>query len=65
MKDEEMTAAEVRRIRADLGLTQKEFAARVRVQVLQVKRWEAGRARPHARKRARIRALAKSTVVVG
>lgn len=37
-----MTAAEVRRIRERLGLTQAELAARIGVHTMTVSRWERG-----------------------
>lgn len=41
-----MTAVEIKRLRARLQLTQKEFAMRIGVSIRAVKRWEAGESAP-------------------
>jgi len=53
-----MKAAEIQKLRKDLGLSQKALAARIHVGVITVKRWECEEQRPspHA-----IRQLARLT----
>ena len=41
-----MNSNEIKELRKSLGLTQKELAARVRVDAITVSRWELGKQRP-------------------
>ena len=41
-----MTAKQIQALRKKLGLTQKEFALRLKVETMTVSRWERGASRP-------------------
>jgi len=43
-----MKGKEIQKLRAKLGLTQKEFAMRLKVDAITVSRWERGEQRPSA-----------------
>ncbi|KKL65975.1 hypothetical protein LCGC14_2149640 [marine sediment metagenome] len=53
-----MTPKEIRDLRKQLGLTQKEFAGRLGLDAISISRWERGTQRPkavHLRKMERLR----------
>ena len=54
-----MKAEEIQKLRATLGLTQKELAARVHVDAITVSRWERGEQRPGPLAIKRLTRLAK------
>lgn len=55
-----ITAKEIKKLRNNLKLTQKELAARVRVDVITVSRWERGEQHPSALAERQLNRLTKS-----
>ncbi len=53
-----MESKEIRNLRKRLGLTQKELAARVRVDAITVSRWESGEQRPSKLAQRQLKRLA-------
>lgn len=53
-----MDSKEIRNLRKRLGLTQKELAARVRVDAITVSRWERGEQRPSKLAQRQLKRLA-------
>lgn len=54
-----MDGKEIKALRGKLGLTQKELAARVRVDAITVSRWERGEQHPSALAERQLSRLAK------
>jgi len=57
---EKNTTAMIKKLRAQMGLTQEQFAAKVGVTFATVNRWEAGKANPSRLARMRLQDLEKS-----
>lgn len=54
-----MNSNEIRELRKTLGLTQKELAARVRVDAITVSRWERSEQKPSQQAKRQLARLAK------
>lgn len=54
-----MNKKEIKQLRQSLGLTQKELAARVRVDAVTVSRWERGQQKPSPQATRQLNRLAK------
>ena len=57
-----MESKEVKNLRKKLGLTQKELAARMKVDAITVSRWERGEQRPSQLAERKLNKLAKKEV---